>query len=414
MKGKWIVAGLGVLALIGAISARAEAQCDPVSGEFIVDTPAEATQLGATGFADTTCHIIIRTSIVPTINPLKIEAARITIEGPDPSSASQRVEIIQAVGGGVIRMKAFGGDIRIVEAQIKATELVEVQCTPSNCLVDIDSSEIIASSTLDFGGAGGRVTIIAGGSADVQSTTVYGGDFVTVQGQTGFARFICSPGQGGCKDPLLSGVVSTLTDDNTGLTCAQQFAASQPCQITLADPAALKAICIQAPGVQCGGASGEFHIRAATDIDLTGSKIDAFNTFRIKSDKGRILASGAELSAHKFTIGAQGDGTEPSIDFSNARLIAVSNIRIEAGKDCPADPGICINLEGASLEGNEINITANNKKGIVSLCEGATTDDFGNDTPSINGDNAPPYDNATLDTAADCSPLGKAPAGTLN
>jgi hypothetical protein len=409
MTARWSVI-LGAVALIVSIAGWTEAApvntcADSAGTEHIVDTALEASAIGANGYSNGACKLIINTSITPiTINPLIIEAGAIEIKGPDVLVAGQRVEIIHPVGGGVIRIRTSGtGNIDIEEATIKATNLVRISCPTFPCAITIKLSELIASSTLAFGGPGGRLEVNGQGPVDVQTTTVWGGEFVNIVSGKSTVTFICRPGEGGCKDPTTSGVLSQLLHQGGPATCADQFAASQPCTVTFPTAADVKAVCIQAPGVQCGGASGEFHIIAELDIHIEGSQIDALHTFRIISNNGRLFAANAQLTATTFTIGIKGDGTSPSIDFSNASLIASENVRITAGSNCPAAPAICILLDGATVEGQEINIQADNTNGVVSLC-GATLDDFGSDDPSVNGDSTHPfYTVNALDDAGECA-----------
>jgi hypothetical protein len=285
------------------------------------------------------------------------------------------------------------------EAEIKAPDILKITCTAPGCKIDIKLSEIIASSTLLFGDPGGRLEIVAQGNIDIKTSTIYGGANLVIDSKTGSVVFICKPGEGGCKDPLVSSVAVDLCGVPPG-TPPAVF----PCNVTFADAKALKEVCIQAPGVRCGGGAIELHILAALDIDLTGSKIEGFGSFRIFSSNGRLLASGAELSADNFNIGIKGNGTAPSINFLDAKLTATGNIRIEAGSGCPALPGVCINAQGADMIAQDIKITANNTKGLIVVCD-ASLDDLGGDKPVLNGDSSPPYDPNVADTAAECVPL---------
>lgn len=400
MKKQLIVA-LGILALVfslrGPAGAANFADDDCANPDATINTAAEAVRV-ANGYNCPGVDLIINTSLDLTTNLdelLEIKAKTIKIVGPDVVTPAQRVEIIHNAGNPAkdIRITTTG-DITISEAEIKAPDVLKITCTAPACKIDVKLSEIIASSSLLFGDPGGRLEIVAQGDLDIKTSTIYGGANLTIDSKTGSVVFICKPGEGGCKDPLVSSKDKELCGDPP----------VYPCTVTFADSKALKEVCIQSPGVRCGGGAIELHILAALDIDLTGSKIEGFGSFRIFSSKGRLLASGAELSADNFNIGIKGDGTAPSINFQDAKLTATGNIRIEAGSGCPAAPAVCVNAQGADMIASDIKITANNGKGVIVVCD-ASLDDLGGDKPVLNGDNSPPYDPNVADTAAECAPL---------
>src|SRR5262245_19457993 len=94
-------------------------------------------------------------------------------------------------------------------------------------------------------------------------------------------------------------------------------------------------VCIQAPGVNCGGGSAEFDILAKLDIHIEGSIITATNVMVIDTKDGRIFGAGADVSAVKLSVGAKGNGVaDRVIDFKDATITIVDVLRIIA-TGCP-------------------------------------------------------------------------------
>lgn len=388
MKKSWI--GALALGLVIAGADIAAAQCPDAGGtQFIVDTLAEANQVGA-GYNDPTCDLIINTTVTASIQGLGITAKSIVIQGPDTLDNTVRAGVVNPLAGGKVFLTASGGNITLNEARVLAAETTVLQCSPLDCDIQISLSDVIAASNLMFGGNGGTLQIKAQDVLNIQSSTVYGGNSVLVTSIRGSVTWICVPGAGGCKDPLVSGVVSQLLDVTTGQTCAQRFAAAQPCRVDFLDSAALKAVCIQAPGVNCGGGRIELHITAFVDVHIENSKIDSPGTFVIRARTGRIFATGAQLTAAKFEITAQGDGVNTAADFSNAVLTTPGGIRLTA-QTCPAPATVCIDLSGADVMAQD-----------------------SNKLPFFNGDNSPPLDPNVLDTAAECNPAAQAVLNDAN
>jgi hypothetical protein len=343
MKKSWIAAL--ALAFVFAGAGVAFAQCPDPGNQFIVDTLADAAQI-ADGYNEPTCDLIINTTVNAAVTNLGVTAKSVVIQGPDVLDNNVRAGIVNAIAGGKIFLNAQNGNITMNEARVIASSVVQVSCDGAGCDIQISLSDVIASETLQFGGNGGVLQISAQDILNIQSSTVFGGAQVLITSKNGSVTWICVPGAGGCKDPLVSGVVSQLIDVNTQNTCAQQFAAQQPCTVQFLDSAALKAVCIQAPGVNCGGGRVELHITALLDIHIENSKIDSPGTFLIRSRSGRIFAAGAQLTAQKFEISADGDGVNFAMDFSGASLTTPGSIRMTAN-DCPAAATnvTCINLE---------------------------------------------------------------------
>jgi hypothetical protein len=385
MTKPWIA----VLAFVFVLSAAgvAAAQCPDPGNMFVVDTAAEAAGL-ANGYADKTCDIVIKTSITPATANFQITARSIQVLGPDVLDTTRRTSIINTVGGSKVFLTADGGNLVMNEADVRAFGSVQIKCLPADCDVTITLSDVIAASTLLFGGPGGILQIKAEDALTITGSTVYGGANVLITSNRGTTTFICQPGAGGCRSPLsaadeatfpnpiaASNVVSQLLHAGGPATCADRFAASLPCTVTFLDQAELRAVCIQAPGVNCGGGSKEIHITARIDVHIENSQIDSTGTFLIRASTGRIFGANAQLTANKFEITGNGDGVNPAVDFSGATLAAASSVRI-TGQTCPAPPAVCVDLEGADVTANA-----------------------GTSPPNVNGDSAPPYSPNVLDEA---------------
>jgi hypothetical protein len=390
-----------VLALAWTAPAAANICPDNGGTKFIVDDPADLPFV-TSGYSNNACDLEIRTSFTPAVPALVINARTIMVVGPDALNAGQPVTINNPAPGTAIRLTSQG-NFKISEADIRATNVVRIACILPGCTGEVDLSVIISSSTLAFGAPGGRVDIDTDGLLDIQTSTVYGGNNLTLFSDNGSIIFICNPGLGGCKDPTLAPFPQIVLDK-----CGTPPVF--PCNLDNLSQADLKSVCIQAPGVQCGGAQIEMHIQAKFDVDLTGSKIDGLGSFRITTDLGRLFASGAELTAQNLNILIAGNGLEPAIDLTNSKLTASGNIRITAtgGSGCPAPPAVCIDATGALVEAAEIRMTANGTKGVIRVCD-ATLNDDGNDFAVLNGDNKPTnpdYSPNVIDSTAECAPAG--------
>jgi hypothetical protein len=389
------------LAWVAAGPAEANICPDNAGTKFIVDQVADLPFV-TSGYTNNACNIEIRTSFTPAVNALNINALTIKVIGPDALNPGQPVTINNPNPGTTIRLNSLAG-FQISEADIRATNQVRIGCIQAGCTGEVDLSTIISSSTLAFGAPGGRVDFDTDGLLDIQTSTVYGGNNLTLFSDNGSIIFLCVPGQGGCKDPTLQPFPQIVLDK-----CGNPPVF--PCTLDNLSQAELKAVCIQAPGVQCGGAQIELHIQAKFDVDITGSKIDGKGSFRITTDQGRLFASGAELNAQNLNLLIAGNGLEPAIDLTDAILTVESNIRISTtgSSGCPAPPAICIDATGAVMNAKEIRITANGGNGVVRVCDARLVDD-GNDFAVVNGDNNPnnpDYSPNVVDSAAECAPDG--------
>jgi hypothetical protein len=420
MRKRWIVA-LGMLAMTLAIGGWAEAAVttclDNAGTAHIVDNvPAgEAAAIGANGYDNPACDLIIQISIPVTVNPLLIRAHDITIDpagGPTPGVV---VEIINNAANSVTTLTATETDLVISEASIKAHKTLKLVCqgTTPDCNITSRLSDLIAA--LDFANplAGGDLFITAEGSVDIQTTNTHGGNILEINAKHGSLTLLCGPGEeAGCRDPVLSSKAVELCDTTgPGGVGPPDGIADFPCTVNFLTGADLTAVCFRGvPGVKCNGGSKEKRFTAQGDIDITGSTITAIDHITFTSRAGRWLAAGATLSGESIVAVIKGDGTSPSIDLSNATINTTAHTSITAGSGCiapvlPLDPAdTCINANGAKITASNIVMLANAELGVIDVCE-ATLDDVGADHPTLNGDSTPPYDdppNRVVDTAAEC------------
>jgi hypothetical protein len=393
MRKLWLTLGaILTLALIQvpAVQAAPSTACPDAGNQYIVDTALDAADL-AEGYKNAVCDLIIRTSI-PTIvgEALSLEAKSITIQGTDILDPSKRVEIINSNPGGDVFIKAVNGDVNITEAVVKSVDKLYIDCTnPNNCKINILFSEVMAPlSVLD---PGGDVRVNARGDVRIENSTYFGGHFLYITSNTGSIVWFC-PGSGECKDPVTSGTAATLCP---GLVF--------PCQVTFNNLSELKAVCTQ--GTLCGGGDKEIRITAFIDIDISGSTITALDHVTLTAKTGKILAGkkGANitnLSGESWVFNAFAGA-----DFSDAKIHTTKIIDISAGAGCPAAPAVCINARRSDMQSQQITMIANNKNGVIDVCE-AKLDDLA-DNPKLNGDLSEPFDPNVVDTTLECAPAGK-------
>jgi len=456
MRKRWIVT-LGALALMLAIGGWAEAV--PVNtctaGVHRVSAEGSAVAIGANGYNNPACHLIIDVSITPIpLTTLALSAHDITIDpagGPTPGVV---VEIVNNNPQSVIQLNADETDITISEAHIKAHKLLRIVCTTGvglpDCNLIVRLSELVA--TFDFAAPApgfGDVKIIVDGNVDIQTSTVHGGARVEVTAKYGFITLLCAGGgDSDCKDPVPSKAVELCGTCPAETTCPptpRVAPAVFPCDVTFPTAGDLTAVCFPTPpGVRCNGGSVEKRFSACGDITITGSTITSVEhmTFETKGLKrngdqcdGHWLAAGATLTAESIVANIKGDGTSPSIDLSNATLNTSAHITITAGSECPSPlaaypANVCINANGASIQASNIIMTADTNTGVIDLCGTAAADttqvptrppqavgatlinDVGADFPTFNGDSTPPYISATvLNGIAECGALVPAKFG---
>jgi len=300
----------------------------PNNNNGVIDSLTLAAQVVADGgINDPNCAISI-TFPLPTINipTFSIIGKTLTIIG----SAATPVTIVNSHPTGTVILKGTG-DVKIDNASIKARKKVDIDCAgsgPPLCEVHVTNSELIATSTLDFGGSGGVLEVTGKGDVEVTNTSFTAGDKVFFQSFEGSLTISCRGGSaGGCQDPLLSGVVQQL--------CPQGF----PCNVDFADAAALRGVCfpVTPPGNCDGGrAQKDFFAKEAitcTGLDLTADRHVVFN-----SKNGPINCQDANIVA---------DG---------AVTIAVDNCTV---------PAPCINLDGAIINSDNSPLNVSIKSGCA-------------------------------------------------
>lgn len=464
MRKRWIVAS-GILTLALIIGGGAEAQvntCADAGGtQHIVDTAPEATAIGAQGYKNLDCHLIIQVSITPIpTTVLKLEADDITIDpagGPTPGTS---VDIINNNAQSVLELNADQTDINISEARLKAHKLLRIVCSglAPPCDLIVRLSELVA--TLDFAAPApgfGDVKMIIAGDIDIQTSTVHGGARLEMSATYGGLTLLCTPGGGGCKDPVTESNVSVQLCGTCppGDTCPPDPRvppAIFPCSVTFPTGGDLQAVCTQAPGVSCDGGSVEKRFTACEDINITGSTITSvehmtFETkgFKQNGDKcdGKLRAAGANLTAESVVTTIAGDGTAPSIDLSDATINTTAHTTITAqppatgaATGCPAagagyPANVCVNANGALVQASNIIMTAASGNGVIDLCgtaaavaanpptrppqvAGATLiNDLGTDNATYNADTTPPFSRIVgavetiLNGTAECTAVGK-------
>jgi hypothetical protein len=392
MRKHWAVI-LGVLGLAFAYGAPVEAQISTCSGgTFTVTTLADGVAM-ANGYNNPACDLVINTSIVPAIQDFKLIAKSLTVQGPDVNDpGAGRVNIVNNVNNDADFTIETTGNIKFDEAILKTRDLFKITCKGPGCTFTSTNAELIASSTLAFGGPGGSLLVTSDGPLSVTKTTAYGGNFLILTSKNSNLTFLCRPEEGGCKDPTrTNGPIDTLICDGTANTARQQFALGQPCQITFTDAAALKEVCIQAPGVNCGGGGIETHLIADGDIDITGSTILGQNTFLMISYHGRLLASNSVLTGSRFNVTINGVNNNVSADMTGAEWDASDFIRVTV-KTCQAvASGPCIAADDSKL-------TAEITSGFPAI---------NNDTNPFNAPGSPGNPNYTpnvKDSSGECAP----------
>jgi hypothetical protein len=385
MRKLWLTIG-AVLTValfhVPGTQAAPSAACPDTGGtEYIVDTPADATDLDE-GYSNPTCNLIILTSIPSIVGEnYDLKAKSVTITGPG-------VEIINSNPSGEILIVAQNGNVAITEAVVKAVDKVFINCdNPANCTVTILNSEVM--SPLSILDPGGEVRLRARGDVKVENSILYGGALLYITSNNGSITWFC-PGGGACKDPVSSGVAAIL--------CPNGF----PCQVNFQTQTDLKNVCQQ--GVLCGGGTKEIRITAFIDVDISGSTITALDHLTIEAKTGKILAGKKGNNVTTLT-GEEwiflSFGTQ---DFTDAIIDATNLIRMVAEGGCPAPPGVCIDLRRANLEADDILVKADNGNGVINVCDNARVVNTGSGFPRFNGDANPPYDPNVLETAAECLP----------
>jgi hypothetical protein len=396
MTRLWLMLGFIVtFALLEVPAARAaiSAACPDTGGtQYIVDTALDADDLKE-GYNNQACALIVRTSIPGIIGEnYNLKAKSVTIQGPDSLDSSKRVEIINANPSGDVLISARNGNVTITEGIVKSRDRLHITCeTPAACTIDIQSSEVMTPlSVLE---PGGDLRLNAAGNVNVSNATLFGGAMLHISSKTGSVLWFC-PGSGDCKDPLTSGVASTL--------CPGGF----PCIINFPTPTDLKNVCSQ--GTLCGGGNKEIRITAFIDVDISGSTIAALDHVTVEAKTGKILAGKKAGNVTTLTGDVWQFYSFGTQDFSDAKIHTQDEIKMEAKGGCPAPPAICINLRRADLESDNIRVLANGTAGLIDVCDNAKLVAVGGDVPRLNADSTIPYETNVNETVAECAPLAPA------
>jgi hypothetical protein len=389
MRKLWLTLG-AILALalthVPAAQAAPSAAC-PDAGSYIVDTALDAADL-AEGYKNPVCDLVIKTSIPLIIGEVyNLEAKSVTIQGPDILDAAKRVEIINSNPSGDVIIKAVNGDVNITEGVVKGRDRVHIDCTnPNNCKITILFSEVMAPlSVLD---PDGDVRVNARGDVRIENSTYFGGNFLYITSNTGSIVWFC-PGGGECKDPITSGQAAVLCPNTP------QF----PCTVTFNNASELKNVCQQ--GTLCGGGDKEIRITAFIDIDIQGSTITAFDHVTLTAKTGKILAGKKGANITTLTGESWVFNALTGMDFTDAVVKTTKIIDMSVGSGCSA-PTVCIDARRSTMQAQEITMIANNKAGIINVCD-AKLDDVSNN-PKLNGDTTEPFDPNVVDTALECAP----------
>ncbi|WP_337286646.1 hypothetical protein [Candidatus Methylomirabilis sp.] len=392
MRKQWIAA-LGILVLALAIGGWAEAApvqtcLDTGNTEHIVDTAPEAAAVGAGGYFNTDCHLIIKTSLTGVVaTKLLLYAGSITIMGPDVLAPPNPVSVDNETPNSELEIAAKKGNITIFEASIKARTKVVVRCQTSNCMIDVDDSELIASITKTTAFAPpfvGDLFLLAQGDIDSQTSTLFGLNKFVIISYHGNVTVSCPGGSvSGCQDPVVSSrAVELCGTCPLGAVCPPDprgLPLVFPCTVTFATQDDISDVCFKdRPGVTCGGGGSEGRIQARKKIDLHGSTIKVISHLTIQSTGG-----------------------------------CPAPLPLNPAPDPTPNPTtVCINLEGALLVADDLVILANSSaganSGVIDLCgaeaanaalapnkppqaAGATVLEDTGGVSTINGDTAPPW-----------------------
>jgi hypothetical protein len=369
MKGLWsaAVAAFALLLFTGSPAQAAVVTTCPggAGGTFTVPTDGTIPD----GYDNVNCNIVVNESVTPTpgLAVFRIRAASIVIAPAPPQTPPLSIVNVTPTIGDVL-LVAANGNIAISDASIKATEKVDIQCSKPGCTITVSvASELISSSTVDvpfgagFGGPGGTVLVTANGDLSITGTSLWGGSLVKLTSVNGSVTFQCTSGGTGCKDPNIPPIPPIVQ------SCFDQNNVFIPnCQITIPTAADLKSICIQAPGVSCGGGAKEFDIIAAKEVNIENTALTVLGILVIKSTQGPIKGAGADLSATTMNITVtNGTGvTPPIIDFTNGSLTSTGVLTVIVKGGCPASPAVSIQLTGATIVSPKQTIAAC-KTGVI-------------------------------------------------
>lgn len=377
--GKQCTAALGTLVLALAIGGWAEAvpvnTC--VAGQHIVDTGPEAADIGANGYSNGACELIIQVTIPVTVTTLVLTADKITIDPAGGPTPAVDVEIINNAVASEIFLSATtvpGGDIVINNGILKAHKLLHLFAKD-----DITARESELIGALNFGpppsGVSGDLFITAENNVDIQTTTVHGAGIGEFLAKAGNLTLICGGGGAGvCRDPLLSSKAAELCD-----TVAPPGLGPEdfPCSVNFPTAASIREVCFPVPpDVQCNGGNKE---KGFTGKNITvKGRITANDHMEFFAKGGRVIAEEADLKAESIDIFASGC---PDV----------------VGSPDPSET--CINANSAKMTADtHITMSAASGAGLIDVCEA----DLNAPIVCLNGDCTKPFDPRVVDTAPEC------------
>jgi hypothetical protein len=329
MKKLWVA--IFSLAAAVAFATPAAAIVCPAPGSF-TPSVAQAADIGATGFNCPAVDLIINKDITPiTLQTLKIEAKTITISGP--------AKIVNTVAGSDIFLTAAGGGISITQGEIRAADLIIIECKVANCPITIQNSIVRAPiNPLD---AGGDVRAIAHGNVVITGSTFFGGNKVGVFSAAGSVTWICDPGTGACLDPVTSGTALALCGPDPGDPTKPKV----PCPITFNTLAQITAFCIEPQNVECGGGSSECQVNAFLDVHMENSTVTCNSHFAIISKSQSIFAANAVLTAKDALFLQAFKGVfAPGADLHS--LTGTVTVETKGGITAP---NLCIDVQNADI-----------------------------------------------------------------
>jgi len=355
MKRMWAIALTGfALLLCMGMPAEAATTCAAVASN--IDTLAKANAVAdAGGINDPTCTLAVNFPITITDNAqpatFTITVGTLTvnkdiINNNDPAGTINLITTGRDLGT---------GNITVTNAKIKARTLVNLTCTKALCDITVIGSELIATSTLAFGGAGGELRVNARGDVSITTTTFTGGELVKFTSRDATLTVSCGTGEDGlCKDPNIPPIPAIVAP------CFNAQGVFIPnCNITIPTAADLKAICIPVvPTPFCDGGSKEKDFIAKGLITFENLVMTADRHLVISSELGPINGKDSELTiGGATTISVDNCSTvdAPCINLAGATITADGPLNVFIKNGCVAGD---INFAGAVLKGSPVKVTA--------------------------------------------------------
>lgn len=414
-----------LLGLFGTDGPAAAAEVTTCSGGTFVVDAANAADVSTRGYKNANCDLVITATLPsgvmdPTLN---LVAKSVTIG----AAGAGHVDIINHATNSDVRITAEDGNIRLLNASLKAHKNMVILCKdpapPKDCTFESDQSEIIVTETPGFLpplGGGGVLHITSNGPLDIQTTKVHAGDTFHLTSVFANVTFICAGGSGGvCKDPNqapIPDIIKALCGDPIQFPCPP--ANSPP--LVFQNAAELKSVCFpDVPGEPCNGGGKQKDIFAGTFIDITGTSLTSHKhlNFRCGTD---FIGPGATLAVDQDKIDIQCGG---KVDITNATLTAKFIVNVESSSKATKYAGgpagcvgvaagqPCIDATGATVTGSSVIFkaqTVTNDDGIVKVCDGTYTSS-GSKFPILNGIQGvlnTSYGDNVRDTDAECGGPG--------